>query len=177
MKRLINHWCELSTQNMKNIINCSCARYSDISTITHSSSKKSTKISRYHFFSISHTPSVNPICLPVVGSSVYFNLVSVLHVESLSLLILWLLTLYEAAAGLLIQALRSMWIGPTACLLGRDLQALFMLEFSTAPDSDPSPCLVSSEQSCQAHFIFPCSSHWSRAVFSEVMGISFVVQK
>ncbi len=36
MKRSINHWCELSTQNMTNIINCSCARYSDISTITHS---------------------------------------------------------------------------------------------------------------------------------------------
>ncbi len=36
MKRLINHWYELSTPNMNNIINCSCARYSDISTITHS---------------------------------------------------------------------------------------------------------------------------------------------
>ncbi len=31
----MNHWCERSTQNMKNIINCSCAWYSDISTITH----------------------------------------------------------------------------------------------------------------------------------------------
>ncbi len=111
------------------------------------------------------------------GSSVSFNLVSVLHVESLSLLNLWLLALDETAAGLLIQQLRSMWIGPAACLLGRDLQALFMLEFGTAPDSDPSPRLVSSEQSCQAHFRFPCSSHWSRAVFSEVRRISFVVQK
>ncbi len=36
MKRWINHWCEPSAQNMQNIINCSCARYSDISTITHS---------------------------------------------------------------------------------------------------------------------------------------------
>ncbi len=27
---------QLSTQNMKHIINCSCARYLDISTITHS---------------------------------------------------------------------------------------------------------------------------------------------
>ncbi len=35
MKILIHHWCEQSTQNMKNIINCSFARYSDISTITH----------------------------------------------------------------------------------------------------------------------------------------------
>ncbi len=37
MRRLISvDWCELTTQNMKNIKNFSCPRESDISTITHS---------------------------------------------------------------------------------------------------------------------------------------------
>ncbi len=45
---------------MKNIINCSCARYSDISTITLSNYRYRKNPQKYRdiaFFSISHTPS------------------------------------------------------------------------------------------------------------------------
>ncbi len=55
---------------MKNIINCSCARYSDISTITHSAKycliivieKIHKNIEISCFFSISHTPTLNVQC-------------------------------------------------------------------------------------------------------------------
>lgn len=101
-----------------------------------------------------------------------------------SLLNFWLLTLDEAAAGLL-HPRAAIDADRTACSPPGEGPAGFFhawsqccgvrCEFSMARDSDPSPCLVSSEQSCQAHFIFHFSSLCSKAVFSEeMMRISYI---
>ncbi len=153
---------------------CTVFRYQHNNTLGKISSnyryrKKSTKISRYHFFQY-RTPLVWTQSVYLLWVQCLFQLSFCTACrESLSPQPLTSHSVWGRSRpshpSAAIDVYRTGRLAPG----GGDLQALFMLEFGTAPDSDPSPCLVSSEQSCQAHFRFHCSSHWSRAVFSEVM--------
>lgn len=108
------------------------------------------------------------------GIQCFFSTWFLYCMSRVSLLNFWLLTLDEAAAGLL-HPRAAIDADRTACSPPGEGPAGVRCEFSMARDSDPSPCLVSSEQSCQAHFIFHFSSLCSKAVFSEeMMRISYI---